>query len=90
MRCRSTDGGSQASDENVCCVFSERSMEMIDGDDLDSLRSQARELVARQGLREVAEALGLSQDTLARFVAGARSHNGTVKLVEVGLKGKRR
>ena len=65
-------------------------MEMIDADDLDSLRSRARELVARQGLREVAEALGLSQDTLARFVAGARSHNGTVKLVEVGLKrGKR-
>jgi hypothetical protein len=58
--------------------------------DIDALRTRARSMVARKGLRAAAEALGLTQDTLARFIVGAKSHNGTVKLVEEGLKGRKR
>lgn len=52
----------------------------------DLCRALARRLIERMGLREAAEQIGIKPDALARFVAGARSHRGTVKLVEDGLK----
>lgn len=46
-------------------------------------------MVDKLGLREAAEKLGLGQDTLARFVAGANSHKATVQVVRMGMKGRR-
>jgi hypothetical protein len=58
--------------------------EILTGEDLS--RALAGRLIERVGLREAAEKIGIKPDALARFVAGARSHRGTVKLVEDGLK----
>jgi hypothetical protein len=52
----------------------------------DLSRVLARRLIERVGLRVAAEQIGIKPDALARFVAGAKSHRGTVKLVEDGLK----
>jgi hypothetical protein len=52
----------------------------------DLSRALARRLIEKVGLRVAAEQIGIKPDALARFVAGARSHRGTVKLVEDGLK----
>lgn len=52
------------------------------------LRERARRRIATQGLREAADAIGVKPDALARFVAGANSHAGTVRLVEDGMKKK--
>lgn len=52
----------------------------------DLSRALAGRLIEKVGLRVAAENLGIKPDALARFVAGARSHAGTVRLVEDGLK----
>ncbi len=58
--------------------------EIQNGDDLS--RALARRLIERVGLRVAAEQIGIKPDALARYVAGAKSHAGTVKLVRDGLK----
>ena len=58
--------------------------EIQSSDDLS--RVMARRLIEKVGLRVAADSIGIKPDALARYVAGARSHRGTVKLVEDGLK----
>ena len=58
--------------------------EIQNGNDLS--RALARRLIERVGLRVAAEQIGIKPDALARYVAGAKSHAGTVKMVRDGLK----
>jgi hypothetical protein len=52
----------------------------------ETIRKQAQRLIARKGLRGAAEAIGVRFDALARFVAGAKSHKGTLLQIEAGLR----
>lgn len=48
-------------------------------------RAVARALVDARGLNAAAKALGVSRESVARYVAGLRNHPGTQLRIEVGL-----